>query len=203
MLDSHQDEFFVAPQRSVGPKLLAGVAALVVTALVFTGYALLRKRHAQSSGSIALISSETPVEANKPPKALVLVDEALLQGSNTIIGGTVRNTSTEKLEAVSVEVELKRRKDGVAETQIVALQPAQLEPQQEGRYALQLKVQDYGSARLVSLKAGSKLEPLPFATAPGLRRPPERLESKTITVARPASKGGGFLNSPDNPARVP
>lgn len=203
MLDSHQDEFFIEPQRSLGPKLLAGVAALIVTALVFTGYALLRKRHAQSSGSIVSVSSSTPVEPQKPPRALVMVDEALLQGSKTIIGGTVRNTSTEKLEAVSVELELKRRKDGVAETQIVALEPAQLEPEQEGRYALQLKVQDYGSARLISLKTGPKLEALPFATAPGLRRPPERLESKTITVGRPASKGGGFLNSPDSPARVP
>jgi hypothetical protein len=199
MLDSHQDEFFVEPQRSVGPKLLAGVAALIITVLVFAGYAFLRKRHAQSA---ALVSSGTPVEPQKPPKALVMVDEALLQGSKTIIGGTVRNTSTEKLEGVSVELELKRRKDGVAETQIVALEPAQLEPEQEGRYALQLRVQDYGSARLVALKAGANLEPLPFATAPGLRRPPERLESKTITVGRPASKGG-FLNSPDNPARVP
>jgi hypothetical protein len=202
MLDSHQEEFFVEPQRSLGPKLLAGLAALIVTALVFTGYALLRKRHAQSSASVVLVSSGAPVE-QKPPKALVMVDEALLQGNKTIIGGTVRNTSTEKLEAVSVEMELKRRKDGVAETQIVALEPAQLEPDQEGRYALQLRVQDYGSARLVALKAGPKLEPLPFATAPGLKRPPERLETKTITVGKPASKGGGFLNSPDNPARVP
>lgn len=125
-----------------------------------------------------MVSSEAPVEPKKPPKALVMVDEALLQGSKTIIGGTVRNTSTEKLEGVSVEVELKRRKDGVAETQTVALEPAQLEPEQEGRYALQLKVQDYGSARLAALKAGPNQEPLPFATAPGLRRPPERLRVK-------------------------
>jgi hypothetical protein len=202
MLDSHQEEFFVEPQRSLGPKLLAGLAALIVTALVFTGYALLRKRHAQSSASVASVSSGAPLE-QKPPKALVMVDEALLQGNKTIIGGTVRNTSTEKLEAVSVEMELKRRKDGVAETQMVALEPAQLEPDQEGRYALQVRVQDYGSARLVALKAGPKLESLPFATATGLKRPPERLETKTITVGKQAAKDGGFLNSPDNPARVP
>lgn len=202
MLDSHQEEVFMEPQRSVGPKLLAGLAALLVTALVFTGYALLRKRHAQSSGSLLLSSSGETVEPQQPPKALVIVDEALLQGNKTIIGGTVRNTSKEKLEGVSVEMELKRRRDGVAETQIVALEPAQLEPEQEGRYALQLKVQDYGSARLVALKAGPNLEPVAFATAPGMKRPPERLETKTITVGKPA-KGGGFLNSPDNPARVP
>ena len=202
MLDSHQEEVFIEPQRSVGPKLLAAIAALLVGALVFTGYAFLRKRHAQSSGSLLLSSGET-VESAKPPKALVIVDEALLQGNKTIIGGTVRNTSGEKLERVSVEMELKRRKDGVAETQMVALEPGQLEPQQEGRYALLLKVQDYGSAKLVALKAGPKLESVPFTTAPGTKRPPERLQTKTITVGRPASKGAGFLNSPDNPARVP
>lgn len=203
MIDSQKDELYVEPRRSLGPMLLAGIAALLITALVFVGYAVLRKRHAQSSGLLVSSPSAGSVEPRKPPKALVIVDEALLQGNKTIIGGTVRNTSSEKLEKVSVELELKRRKDGVSETQIVALDPAQLEPSQEGRYALQLKAQDYGSARLIALKTGSNLEPLPFATAPGQKRPPERLETKTITVGKPAGKGGEFLNSPDNPARVP
>lgn len=203
MIDSQQDELFVEPRRSLGPMLLAGVAALIITALVFIGYAVLRKRHAQSSGSLLLSSPGETIEPRKPPKALVILDEALLQGNKTIIGGTVRNTSTEKLERVLVELELKRRKDGVAETQIIALEPAQLEPAEEGRYALQLKAQDYGSARLIALKAGANPQPLPFATAPGQKRPPERLETKTITIGKPAGKGGEFLNSPDNPARVP
>lgn len=204
MIDPQQDELFVEPRRSFGPTLLAALAALIVTALVFIGYTVLRKRHAQASGLLVSSSPGQTAEPRKPPKALVIVDEALLQGNKTIIGGTVRNTSTEKLERVSVEIELKRRKDGVAETQIIALDPQQLEPAQEGRYALQLKAQDYGSARLIGLKAGSNFEPLPFATAPGLKRPPERLETKTITIGKPAAgKGGEFLNSPDNPARVP
>jgi uncharacterized protein YfaS (alpha-2-macroglobulin family) len=132
-----------------------------------------------------------------------MVDDALLQGSKTIIGGTVRNTSTEKLEGLSVEVELKRRKDGVAEKQLVALEPAQLEPEQEGRYSLELKAQDYGSARLVALKAGPNLVPVPYTTAQGQKRPLERLESKSITVDKPSSKRGEFLNSPEHPTRVP
>lgn len=201
MIDSQQNEFLVESERSMGSKVMAGVAALLVTALVFTGYTLLRKRHAQNSAS----PGETPTAApSKPPKALVIVDEALLQGGKTIIGGTVRNTSAEKLERISVEIELKRRKDGVVETQLAALSPTELEPEQEGRYALQLKAQDYGSARLVALKVGSNAEFLPFTTAPGQKRPPERLETKTITVGKPGSaKPGEFLNSPDNPARVP
>ena len=43
-----------------------------------------------------------------------MVDDALLQGGKTIIGGTVKNTSGEKLEGLAVELELKRRKDGGA-----------------------------------------------------------------------------------------
>jgi hypothetical protein len=199
MVDSHQGELFVEPRSSVGPKILAGLAALVITALVFTGYALLRKRHAQ----VALSSQPPVAEPKQPPKALIMVDEALLQGGTTILGGTVRNTSTEKLEGLSVELELKRRKDGAVEKHLVALEPTQLAPEQEGRYSLQLKAQDYGSARLVGLKAGPKLVPLPYTTALGQKRPPERLESKTVTVGKPASKAGEFLNSPDKPARVP
>jgi hypothetical protein len=198
-----EDELFAETKGSILPKLVAATAALVVTALVFSGYALLRKRHAQEAASSSL-SMQPATEPRQPPKALILVDEALPKGGVTIIGGTVKNTSAEKLEGLSVEIELKRRKDGVAEKQLLALQPDLLDPQQEGRYSLQLKAQDYGSARLVALKAGPNLVPLPYTTAQGQKRPPERLESKTITIGKPSpSKRGEFLNSPDNPSRVP
>lgn len=203
MIESHQDELFVEPKTSAGPKLLAGLSALVITALVFTGYMLLRKRHAEDSGSLALSSSASNADARKPPRALIIVDEALLQGGKTTIKGIVRNTSAEKLEGLSVELELRHRKDGVTEKRLVPLDPAQLESQQEGRYSLELKAQDYSSARLVALKAGPNLLPLPYTTAQGQKRPPERLEPKTIIVGRPSTKGGEYLNSPDNPARVP
>jgi hypothetical protein len=199
MIESHQDELFVEPKSSAGPKLLAGLAALLVTALVFAGYTLLRKRHASS-----LVSprSASATEA-RPPKALILIDEALLQGGKTIIGGIVKNTSSEKLEELAVELELRRRKDAVIETRSIPLAPASLDSQEEGRYLLELKAQDYSSARLVALKAGPNSLPLPYATAQGQKRPLERLEPKTIIVGRPSGKGGEFLNSPDNPARVP
>jgi hypothetical protein len=203
MIESDQDELFTEPRRSAGPMLFAGVSALVITALVFAGYTLLRKRHSENSGSLALSSRSPAPEARKPPKALVIVDEALLQGGKTTIGGVVRNTSSEKLEGLSVELELKRRKDAGTETRLVSLNPGQLDSQQEGRYSLELKAQDYSSARLVGLKAGPSLLPLPYTTAQGQKRPLERLESKTIIVGKPSSKGGGFLNSPDNPTRVP
>ena len=199
MMDSHQSELFVEPRSSAGPKLLAALAALLVTALVFAGYTLLRKRHA---GALASSQPASPIEA-KPPKALIIIDEALLQGGKTTLGGIVRNTSSEKLEGLAVELELRRRKDATIETRAIALAPANLESQQEGRYLLELKAQDYSSARLVGLKAGPNAVPLPYATAQGQKRPLERLEPKTIIVGRPSGKGGEFLNSPDNPARVP
>jgi hypothetical protein len=203
MIESHHDELFVEPKNSVGPKVLAAFAALVVTALVFTGYTLLRKRHAEDSASLASSQSASVNDTAKPPRALIIIDEALLKGGKTIIGGIVRNTSAEKLEELSVELELKRRSDGVTETRSVPLAPANLESQQEGRYVLELKVQDYSSVRLVALKAGPNFLPLPYATAQGQKRPPERLEPKTIIVGRPSGKGGEFINSPNNPARVP
>jgi hypothetical protein len=151
-----------------------------------------------------LVSSQQATTAtSKPPQALIIIDEALLQGGKTAIGGVVRNTSSEKLEGLAVELELRRRKDAGIEIRSIPLAPADLDSQQEGRYLLELKAQDYSSARLVGLKAGPNSLPLPYATAQGQKRPLERLEPKTIIVGRPSGKGGEFLNSPDNPARVP
>jgi hypothetical protein len=201
MIDSQHDEMFDGANRSMAPKLLAAAAALLVTALVFTGYALLRKRHAQTSA--ALVATTPGVEQHQPPKALITIDEALLQGGNSLLAGTVRNTSNEKLAGLSVELELRRRRDGGLQTQLVSLEPSELEPQQEARYSLQLKAQDYSSAKLVSLKAGPGSVTVPYSTAQGAKRPAERIEPKTIIVGKPAPKGGEFLNTPDKPARVP
>ncbi len=198
MIES-QDHLFEEPKRSALPMLLAGITALLITGLVFAGYTILRKRHADSEQ--ALTAAKQAEEA-KPPKALVVVDEALLKNGQTTLGGAVRNTSNEKLENLVVELELRRRKDSGLETQLVPLTPATLEPQQEGRYVLQLKAQDYSSAHLSGLKAGPARTELAYTTAAGNKRPLERLEQKTIIVNKP-SKGGEFLNSPDNPARVP
>lgn len=203
MIESQHEDVFIEPKSSLLPKLLAAGAALLITALVFAGYTLLRKRHAQESGSLA--SSSQPVAAApQPPKALVMVDDPMLQGNKTIIAGTVKNTSKEKLEGLFVELELKRRQGGGSETQLVPLQPAQLEPEQEARYSVELKAQDYGSTRLIGLKAGPNQASIGFTAAPGQKRPAERLESKTVIVKRrSSSKPDEFLNTPDNPARVP
>jgi hypothetical protein len=202
MSDSLQEELFVEPKSSTSRKLIAAISAVVITVLVLVGYAYLRKRHAENTASSLAAAYPSP-EPRQSPKALITVDEALLKGGTTTIGGSVKNTSSEPLGPLSVEVELKRRKDAGAEVKHVALEPRQLEPQQEGRYSLQLKAQDYASARVTALRSGSDSTAVPFTTAQGQKRPPEILDSKTVLVDKPKSKGGEFLNSPDNPARVP
>lgn len=199
--DSPEHEVFGEPKGSLGAKIVAAICAVVITSLVLAGYGILRRRHLQTTSASA--SQDLAGQPKGPPKAMILVDDALPQGGKTVIGGTVKNTSAEKLEGLSVELELKRRKDGVGERKLVAVEPAQLDPDQEARYSFQLKSQEYGSVRLVALKAGPNFLPLPYTVAQGQKRAPERLESKTITVEKRSSKPGEFLNSPDNPARVP
>jgi len=101
-------------------------------------------------------------------------------------------------------MELRRRKDGGVDKKSIAVEPSELEPQQEARYSFELKAQEYGSARVVALRADGVSLPLPYSTAQGRKRTPERPESKTVNVGkRPAGKNGEFLNTADNPARIP
>ena len=199
MITEDREEVFIEATESSGLKIAAAVSALLITALVFVGYAYLRKRQAQSAAPAQQLAAQP-----KPsPQALILVDEALLQGTNTVLGGTVRNITNQRLSAISVELELKRRSGGGVEKKQVALNPVELGPSEDGQYSLQLKAQEYVSARVVGLYSGSQAT-IPFTLAQGDKRPPERLESKTIKIDKPApGKRSEFLNSPDNPARVP
>ncbi len=203
MADSLHKELFLEPKSTFGLKLTAAIAAFVVTLGIVVGFAALRQRHAEKSAALAAIAEKEAVPPKLTPKALVLVDEALLQGSKTVVGGTVKNTSTETLQRVMVVLELKSRKDASTQKRLIPLTPAELGPGQEGRYSLELKASDYGSARLIGLAAGSEDSPIVYTSAAGRKRPLERLESKTIIVDRPSSKRDEFLNSPDNPTRVP
>jgi uncharacterized iron-regulated membrane protein len=199
MITEDHEEVFIQATESSGLKVAAALSALVITALVFVGYAYMRTRHAQSSMPGQPAASTQP---KAPAQALILVDEALLQGSNTVLGGTVKNINNERLSGLSVELELKRRTSGTIEKKQVPLTPADLDASQEGRYSLQLKARDYLSAKVVALHNGSQAS-VPFTLAQGSKRPPERLESKTIKVDKPSGKRSQFMNSPDNPARVP
>lgn len=199
MITEDHEEVFIAATESSGLKIAAAVAAVLITALVFFGYAYLRKRQAQSAAP----ASQLAAQPKPSPQALILVDEALPQGSKTVLGGIVRNIGNQRLTTISVELELKRRTGGGIDKKQVQLNPAELGPSEEGRYSLQLKAQEYISARVVGLYSGSQAT-IPFTLAQGEKRPLERLDSKTITIDKPPpGKRSEFLNSPDNPARVP
>jgi hypothetical protein len=194
----------VEETSSTAGKLMAGLSALLITAILFAGYTYLRKRSGQQRlAATAAQAPQTSSAPRGPAKAHILVDEALLKGGQTIIGGTVKNISAEKLRGLTVALELRRRKDGSLEQTSALVEPQELEPAQEGRYLVKLPAQQYISVRLAGLKAGADLALLAYTTASGEKRPPERLEPKVVIVPRPRSRGDGFLNTPDNPARIP
>jgi hypothetical protein len=191
------------PRESARLKLLAIVCAFGVSALLLTGYGYMRKRHAQQTLVSSAVVPTSDNGPKGPPQAHILVDDPLLNKGDTIIGGTVKNTSDHALTGVSIAMELRRRKDGSTEQTSVLVNPSQLEPQQEGTYALKLPVQTYASIRLVGLKADPQSTLLAYTSSPGKKRPPERLEPKVVVVKPSSSRKGGFLNTPDNPTRVP
>lgn len=204
LTDSSHTELLIEENNSKGRMLIAVVCALAVTAIFVAGYTYLRKHSAQQrlAAEAAAVKPETSDVPTGPAKAHILVDEALLKGGQTVIGGTVKNISKEKLSALTVLLELRRRKDGSLEQLSTSLQPTDLEPDQEGRYSLKLPAQQYNSVRLVGLKEGPDSSLLAYTTGLGQKRPPERIQPKVITVPR-TGQAGEFLNSPDNPARVP
>ena len=190
-------------RKTKGFKLLAVLCALVVTGALLVGYAYMRKRHAERTLAASVQIEPADSMPKGPPKAQIIVDEPLLKGKDTIIGGVVRNLSGQRLSGLSVRLELRRRKDAGMVESLVPLEPPSLEANQEGSYSVKFPAQDYASVRLAGLTAEPNASPLPYVSAQGKQRPPERIEPKTIVISRPSSKRDDFLNSPDNPARVP
>ena len=200
MSNSLHEELLLVPKTSTGLKVIAALAAVAVAALLLGGYFFLRQRHADS------IAASVPVAEPRPqPKAVILIDDPTVGSGKSTLAGTVKNTSNETLSNLKVELELKSRKGAPVEKRFVQVDPADLAPGQEGRYSVQLAVQDYASARLIGLNSGANQATVPYTTGQGNKRQPERLEPKTITIDKPppGSKRDEFLNSPDNPARVP
>jgi len=178
------------------------LCAVLLTASVSGGYLYLRKRHARDTAARALAEAQgKPVV---PPKAQIFVDEAMPQGNQILIGGAVQNVSNERLNEVSVAINLRKRKDGGTEIKVVPLDPRDLNPGEQGRYMLLLNPKDYSLANVLGLKSGGLLAEIPFKQLPGAERPPMKTpEGKTIVVGRPRGKGDEFLNTPDNPTRIP
>jgi hypothetical protein len=185
--------------------IIAALCALLVAGLVIGGYLYLRKRHARQT-LLAIQAEQTPTVPPKgPPKAQILVDDAIREGDQTVVAGTIKNISNENLIELSVELELIKRKGGPTEKTLVSVKPAELAPQADGHYSLLIRSDDYASVKLVALRSSLSASSLAYSTGPGKKRPSEKVEPKTIIVKRPSSSSGnnGFLNTPDNPSRVP
>jgi hypothetical protein len=205
MIDNplHAEQSIAREKDSSKRKLLAVVCAVALTAILLAGYGYIRKYHAQR-----LLAENTPPPAaeNSGPKgpalAHVVIDEPSISKGITTIGGVVKNVSKQELTGVSVVIELRRRKDGGLEETVIPVAPTQLQPDQEGSYAVKLPAQDFASIRLAGVKADPQSSPIAYSSSQGKKRTPERLEPKTVVVKR-AGKPGEFINTPDNPGRVP
>jgi hypothetical protein len=79
-----------------------------------------------------------------------------------------------------------------------------LAPDGRTRYQLEVAVSDYSAATFSKVLAGDARVAIAFKAYPGAARPAmEAPGSKTIVVGRPAPRGGEFLNTEKNPAKVP
>src|SRR5215467_1720620 len=198
----HPEEAIARERESKKGKLLAVVCAVAVTAMLLVGYGLVRRYHAQR----VLAENTLPPVVDGGPKgpalAHVLLDEPSIAKGITTIGGVVKNISKQDLAGLSVVIELRRRKDGGLEESILPVTPSQLQPEQEGSYSVTLPAQNFASIRLAGLKADPQSTLIAYSSSQGKKRTPERLEPKTTVVKR-AGKPGEFINTPDNPARIP
>ena len=178
-------------------------AASLVSLLLFSGCQTRTPSNAgQPSGSTPeKVESKTP-----PPEANIFVDDAMLSKPYAIIGGTVENVSGAKLENLSVEIELRRRDDGSTERREVAVEPGDLDPGKQGKYSLKVLSDEWSSSRVVSLRGGAARKEVAFKTQPGAKRPPEKFGGNVVIVKTPSRKksnGEEFINTPDNPVKVP
>lgn len=155
-------------------------------------------------------ASQQKAKATPPPKpepqAHVFVDEAMLAKPYAIVGGAVQNVGKERLENLSVAVELRRRADAGVELREVRVEPADLEPGQHGKFSLKILSAEWSGSRVVGLKSGARAGEVAFKSLPGAKRPPERTKNEVITVNTPSKSRSGnddFINTPDTPYSVP
>jgi len=183
-------------------RLLVGVlCALLLTGSVCGGYLFLRKRHERQ---VAATAAAQKIEKEKA-KVEVAVDEARTEGKKSVLSGTIHNISNDTLHNLAVELQLRRRTGGATEARIVNPESTDLAPDAKTHYRLEVPVQDYNSATFARVVIGDTHLAVAFKAVPGAERPPLPAvpAGKTIVVARPAPKDGEFLNSEQNPGKVP
>ena len=191
--------------RSSLVKIVSILTALAITAALLIGFMVWRKRHEERVGVEAQPQANPVRPPALPAKVQVLMDEPVRKGPQAMISGTVHNISGQPLTNLAIEVELTRRKDAGTEVRSLEVEPTELAPEQKGRYSLAL-TGDYRSIKLLHIKSGPDSSEIGFKTAPGAARPVERApEPKTIIVDKPSAprQGEEFINTPDNPAKIP
>jgi len=198
------DDSDIKRDRSPVIKVVSILLAVAVTVTLLIGFLFWRKRHEESVG-IQAPSQPRQAKAALPTKVQIYIDEAVRKGPQALIGGTVHNISGENLTNLSVEIELSHRKDAGTEVRVLDVEPKELAPDQKGRYSLTL-TGDYRSFKLLRVKSGPDSEEIGFKPAQGKERPRESPpETRTIIVNRPAApkQGEEFINTPDNPSKIP
>ena len=197
----HPEEALNQQHDSTRRKLLAVVCAVAVTAILLIGYGYIRKYYEQRR-----LANATPPPAESvskgPALAHVVLDEPTLERGMTTVGGVVKNISKQPFSGVSVTLEFRRRKDGKTEQQVLPVSPGHLQPQEEGAYAAKFPVEDFASVRLAGVQVDPQASLIVYSSSQGKKRPLERLQPQTIVVKR-SGKPGEFLNTPDNPGRIP
>ena len=181
-------------------RLLVGVlCAVLLTAVVLGGYLWLRKRNERQLAAAVTVENQ-----RKAPKVEVLVDDTTVEGKKAFLGGTLHNISNETLRGIAIELQLRRRVGGGVETRTVVPALTELAPDARTRYVLEIPSQDYISSTFLRVVAGENRAAVPFKALPGAARPPlEAPASKTVTVNRPKPKSDEFINTPNNPGKVP
>lgn len=181
------------------------VSAARKPALTLTLLPFLILSGCQNSPDASQQKAARATPTRKPePQAHIFVDEARLAKPYAIIGGAVQNVGNEKLEKLSVEVELRRRADSGVETRELKIEPADLEPGQQGKFSLKVLSEEWSGSRVVGLKRGGA--EVAFRSLPGAKRPPEKIKDNVIIVKTPGKKRAGgddFINTPDTPYSVP
>src|SRR4051794_20487486 len=109
---ANEVESMEAEERgSFWTRSIAIVFALGLTGALLLGYLVLRKRHAERLRAEQAAKTQA-VKPAPSPQIQLFVDDAMIKGSQAVLGGTVLNISGEKLSDLAIELELKRRKDG-------------------------------------------------------------------------------------------
>lgn len=203
---SPEEEFHLTAdtvgQKSLAAKVWPALLAIALTVGLLGGYFYLRGRNERQ---LASHRAETEkAKAVAPPVAQVFQDEVRLAGGQAVVGGTVRNISGEKLEGLSVEIELKSRTGGGIEVRQVAVEPRDLQPGEDGKYSLQVVPKAWSGVRVARLTSEAREGEIPFKPELGAPRPAEgRPPPKVVVEPRPRQKGDDFINTPDTPIRIP